>query len=530
MVYVAKIKKKIALIEILLIILLPIIFGSLLFVTPYFGDLNLIDEGQFAAWANHMLHGKLMYRDMYISYGPLFAYPVFLVFKLFGPSAFMVRLIFLTISTILGAFMVWLVVKELRISRVIKFIILLSILIMPGINIRLGLVFLEIFFLIKSYSSKRLLWDFFLGVFGVVTFLISEDTGIYSFGIIFLYYVCLLTFSSNLQQAVKKILFALSGILLSVSLFVFWAGKEGWLTSYFLVTKDVLLSFSGVNLPNGQKFPNPLDLYPRNFQALTWIKFLLSQSVLLYWQLLFYIGSTLYLALRFILRKFDRNDLIIGLLCLYGIFLYALLIGRMGTFFFTFSPIILIAGIYVNKLLKLQRKSNSKSKILSKIVILVFILSLLRVLLIFRPHYLKILNLPGALVETNSIPRLGHVSVSPAQKSYILSVQKFVNENTSSSDYVLFLADEPMMYMFVDRLNPTRFDLPFVANTIDKRLEVLQDIRAKKPKYIFENTKAWAVDGINNRQRLPELSNYIDNNYFRKTTIAGSVIVYERKT
>lgn len=530
MVYMDKIKNKTTLIEIILIILFPIFFGSLLFITPFFGDLNFIDEGQFAAWANHMLHGKLMYKDMYISYGPLFVYPIFLAFKVFGSLAFLVRLIFGTISSILGALMVWLVVKEIKISRVIKFIIILSILIMPGINIRIGLAFLEIFFLIKSYSSKNFLWDFLLGAFSIVTFLISEDAGIFSFGIIFLYYVYLLTFSASFHQAIKKMFTAFSGMSLVALLFFFWAGKEGWLLSYFQVTKDVLVSFSGMNLPNGQKFPNPLNLFPHNFYVTPWIKFIVSQGMLLYWQLLFYMASVLYICFKFVVRKFDRNDFIIGLLSLYGIFLYALLIGRMGTFFFAFSPVIVIAGFFTNKLLSLQKKDSLfPGKILSRIIIVVFILSLLRCFLIFRPYYSKISKLPKAIFETNSISRLGHLSVSSTQQTYIQSIQKFVGKNTNSSDYVYFLADEPMMYMFVDRLNPTRFDLPFVANTIDKRLEVLQSIKDKKPKYIFENTKAWAVDGINNRSRLPEVSNYIDSHYFRKTTINDEVIVYERR-
>jgi hypothetical protein len=202
----------------------------------------------------------------------------------------------------------------------------------------------------------------------------------------------------------------------------------------------------------------------------------------------------------------------------------------MGTFFFTFSPIIVIAGFFSNKLLSLQKKGSVfESRILSRTIIIIFILSLLRSFLIFRPYYSKIIELPKVFFETNTVLRLGHISISNTQKNYIQSVQKFIRENTVSSDYVFFLTDEPMMYMFVDRLNPTRFDLPFVGNTMDKRLEILQSLKNKKPKYIIEDTKAWAVDGINNRQRLPEVSSYINSNYFRRTIIGDGVVVYERR-
>jgi hypothetical protein len=83
-----------------------------------------------------------------------------------------------------------------------------------------------------------------------------------------------------------------------------------------------------------------------------------------------------------------------------------------------------------------------------------------------------------------------------------------------------------MMYLLVNRSNPTRYDLPFIANTLEKRLEVLSSLERTRPKYIFENTLAWAVDGVDNRTRLPEVYAFIKQHY-RVIGYIDSYRVYE---
>lgn len=74
--------------EIIFFAILGFFIGSAETLSPFYGNINVIDEGQFAAWANFMLHGKLMFKDMYIVYGPLYVYPLYLLFKFFSPSFF----------------------------------------------------------------------------------------------------------------------------------------------------------------------------------------------------------------------------------------------------------------------------------------------------------------------------------------------------------------------------------------------------------------------------------------------------------
>src|SRR5689334_9248614 len=86
--------------------------GSVGFISPILGDINLIDEGQFGAWIAHMLHGKLLYKDIYAAYGPLYIYPLYLLSKIFGQSAYLIRVVYIVVNTYLSLIIVWLVLKK----------------------------------------------------------------------------------------------------------------------------------------------------------------------------------------------------------------------------------------------------------------------------------------------------------------------------------------------------------------------------------------------------------------------------------
>ena len=126
----------------------------------------------------------------------------------------------------------------------------------------------------------------------------------------------------------------------------------------------------------------------------------------------------------------------------------------------------------------------------------------------------------------NTPKRIGNINVSDAQLTQIVKIQNFTSKNTKQSQPVFFYSDVPGMYMLVDRVNPTRYDLPFIASTKNKRYEMLQDFIDVKPAFIFEDTSRWAVDGVNNRQRLPEIALFINKNYKKIGTI-DSTIIYQ---
>jgi hypothetical protein len=144
--------------------------------------------------------------------------------------------------------------------------------------------------------------------------------------------------------------------------------------------------------------------------------------------------------------------------------------------------------------------------------------------MIYRQQYIRFFH-RQEISNVRELPRVGFMHISKDQERKIQTMQRFISQNTTERDYVFFLSDMPMMYMLVARKNPSRFDLPFIAHTKEKRLEILNSFIMHPPKYIIEDVQAWKVDGVGNRQRLPEIDSFIKNTY-KPCNYSGTVIFF----
>ena len=216
---------------------------------------------------------------------------------------------------------------------------------------------------------------------------------------------------------------------------------------------------------------------------------------------------------------------------LYGVLMYTILLSRngIGHFFFTLSPLIILIVYFIDKALRIvkQKKSKRIEKSVALIGVLAISLFVLRLLAINRPEIIKKFTFPFSvsLFKQNPV-RFGPMSVSSVQEQQLSIIQNYILQQTTEKDNIFLFSNEPVVYMLVDRINPTRYDLPFVANPLEKRLELIFDLTRNPPRYIIENQKSWAVDGVSNRQRLPEVYEYLEKQY-HKTAVIGNYIVYE---
>src|SRR5262245_11567482 len=100
-----------------------------------------------------MLHGEQPYKDNYIQYGPLMIYPVFLLFKLFGETFFVLRL-WMIFCVFLGYAAALYAIKKLNLPSAPYYICAISLMIVPGVNIRQWIGVLAIIFFIESFHKK----------------------------------------------------------------------------------------------------------------------------------------------------------------------------------------------------------------------------------------------------------------------------------------------------------------------------------------------------------------------------------------
>lgn len=512
--------KKVIFIELIGIVILSFIFGVGL-GNIFVGNLNLLDEGQFASWGFQMLQGKKMFSELFIMYGPLYVYPLYVFFKVFGVSFFAIRFIYF-IESLIGIVAVYLICINLDFKRLTRLLIVLFLVLLPAMQIRQAAALITVLLLYVSIEKKNKLWSFAAGLASVATFLISPEVGIFLTIAVLVYYI------SFLESIVRggKLKSYLLGVLAAILFFIFWAGSQGWFNFYIRDSLEVLKNFSGINSPLGKNFPNILILVPRQSNLFSFLKFIFSPEALLYWGILFLIIGFIHFAARFILRKLTLLDKKIMPIYVLSLFSYLTVVGRasVNNIYFVL-PFALIVGGYLVEIVITDFKPWNKNithKIIPTIVIAIILMIPIRLLTINRENLIGNLTILFKYENFVPISKKDILRISPSQKKYFDSVLNYVDARTTRDDTVFILQDEPGLYVIVNRLNATRFDLPYFANSENLRLEVLYEIKQKRPKIIVWSPKAWSVDEISNWQRLPEVVSYINKNY-RSVKVDGII-------
>ncbi|MDP3941905.1 MAG: hypothetical protein Q8Q49_06380 [bacterium] len=516
------------LIEVFCIFFFLFFIGSGIVSSPIYGDINVIDEGQFGAWVSHMLRGEHLYKDTYAAYGPLYIYPSYVLSKLFGPSLFLIRIVYIVCSVFFALVIVRLLMHTLRIRYPLQIFTVLLLLIIPGVGMRQGIGLLTILLCFIAVKGMRFRWFIAAGLSLGCSFLISTEIGIFSTVICgLLFFIELIAAKKPLIILRRFALFIFSLVFL-LSLFFHWADREGWFFYYFSSTLDDLVTYSGINLPIGKNFPNALVLIPQSWSIIKWVKYIVSKELLLYWIYFFYIITFCFLFIRTVLRKAKGDDLLIFLISLYGLLLSMILIGRSGHFSFTLAPVFIIVAFFLNQLMPLLSHGRSRyEKFFMIFFTAILILFSVRIASIYYPHFPKVLLLPSAIMSDKNNPKyVGPIFISAPQAKSFFTIQNFIEKNTLPTDAVFFIGNEPVMYLIVNRSNPARFDIPEVASIKEKRLEIVNNLTRDKTKYIIDDSQAWSADEVSNWQRLPEVRSYILKNYTPRRL--ENFTIYER--
>ncbi len=522
-------KKVVLLLELTSFCLLALIIGSQN-LSPFYGDLNLIDEGQFGAWINQMLHGKLMFKDIYITYGPLYVYPLFLLSKFLTPTAFLLRF-YLSIGVILGIIILNFLMLDLKIKTIPRYIFNFLIIFLPILTLRQSLSFVAIYLLFISYSKQSYLFSFLGGLAVTTTFLVSPELGIIT-GILYLIYLILeLYFENNKLISFKIFGYSLIGIFISFFIFFIWSYHESWFFSFIYTTKQIFVDFSGANAPNGKNLPNLINLFPQPTNFLNLLRFTLSKNLFIYLSLAINLYIFLILVVKLMLGKFLTDDKKLFIICLFSFSFLYLFISRpdIGHLFFGLSPLLLILIYYLNKsLIKIKDKSQ-KHKLLYGIIAFSILLIFTRLLYMNNPQIRKALYLPTVVFEnhSNNARHVGPISISEEQNKYLVDLQTYFNKNSTQEDEIFIFSNLPMLYLILDRQNATSFSLPYLANVKSSRGKLLSELMINKPKFIIFDPTVYEVDEIGNVIRLPEVKKYIDENYKLETKI-NTAYIYKR--
>src|ERR1700691_5822605 len=129
-------QKIIILIELIFILLFLFTIGSGNVVSPIYGDINVLDEGQFGAWLSHLFAGGYLYKDTYAAYGPLYIYPLYILARIFSPTVFLIRIVYIVIDVFLAVITVQVILREMKIPYFLQIFCIVLLLIVPALSMR----------------------------------------------------------------------------------------------------------------------------------------------------------------------------------------------------------------------------------------------------------------------------------------------------------------------------------------------------------------------------------------------------------
>jgi hypothetical protein len=126
--------------------------------------------------------------------------------------------------------------------------------------------------------------------------------------------------------------------------------------------------------------------------------------------------------------------------------------------------------------------------------------------------------------EPLNLPRGGGVLVPRPAAAQLRALVTFTSNNSADQDYVLDLSNEPALYFFLRRRNPTRFyQVPLMAPF---QSEVLRSLTEHPPRFVVLSSGTWLdrIDRIPNADRIPDVWRWVSARYPRRVAVANVTI------
>lgn len=468
--------------------------------SAFFGDINFIDEGQFAAWVGHMLQGQIIYKDFYVQYGPLMIYPIYFLMKLFGVSFFYIRF-----WSLFGAFLGYIIgiytLNRLGIKNTWFWISAVSLLIIPGIHIRQWIGILVLLLLMIYVEKKNFILGLFTGLVVALALFQSVEIGIFTLIVVCLYSYFKLVNSKKIIDSIKLLYPIYLCLIISIMLFFLLFHSQGWLKEYISTTVGFASSISGMDLPNGQGLPFVFQNTASHFSVLSLAKDIISKNMLFFWSFGILSVMLSVLFIRITLKQKRNEDIFALLITIFSLLIYISIIGRSGHYITVF-PFVVVLGAYMCKALLASKKLYTLS-------LLLFALFIVRHVAIYRFSIIPNFNEKGKVTLARTYP----LKMDSGDAKDISSLKEYLDTNSKKIESIYVLNNVPALYFLLERANATKFDLPLLAGTVDKRMQVVNELINNKPSYIIEDEKAWSVDGIGDSKRMPEVFGYVHSNY-----------------
>ncbi|MCJ7541380.1 MAG: hypothetical protein MUO88_17155, partial [Desulfobacterales bacterium] len=505
------------------------------------GEWPLLGEnGSILAWVQSIFSGGIYGRDFYCLYGPLMIYPLVWAMKLFGVAVSISRYYTYVLHLLGYVIIISFLYRCLKLKSVFVICALLYLIVFfptavlsPNFsNLRVAVGVLSILLCHLYFENEK---KHVLPVIGFVlgfSLFFSQEVGVCTLISIGFVFAVKGAVKRNLKQFVSEIGFIFAGLLIPVVPLLLYFYQNGALLNLF----DCLYGYPRLVTYGFGAFPFP------DFRAFIAAP-LKSVAFDNYWIIFVYIPSAFCICRSFFLRFKSPDHLLKLLLLIFGVFLFRAALGRTGLerAQYVSPPAFLLLFIFLDRaVLRALTKGIKIERILSLIsaTAIAFLF-----LLLFSYSIILNMNLRDLKNELSNIHR--KISISPSGYSIpglargniyfdrntaaaIFKINEFLDKHTSPGEYVYFFPNEAAYYFLFNRNNPTRFALSYMAITRDHRLELINDLEKKQPRYVVYSRKTWRIDDIPETIQVPEVYGYIMKKYKTVVDFGGVISIMER--
>ena len=552
-------------------ILIPLFIYLLIYNSNINGGIDMFHEGERLAPLNEMLHGGVVFRDVYVQHG-LFqnAYLAWFGSKIFEPTLMGVR----TMERVLGPLgYIALYLLGLQVFRGRFLTAFICFLIASGTNFSvsprhsLGLLsFACVVHYLTSHRDKGLFlpwqrnwsekpiwilhlfrfgWKLILaGIFTSLAFWYSTEVGLYTLGAIGLF-LTIYSLQRRIQLHLRPLPLVgycfglILGFLPVATYFLTHGALDDAIWNSYIQCKYQIATW-------GKEFPS-LSGTLSILSEEGWQAFFLSEGFRWYLPICVFVCVAAYLTyLRLCRTNVPPDDAMkLLLLLLGGIAYFRTALGRSDGGHLNYGATFLwllclfpldrgISGIF-NKLfggeigeslrtrLALLRDKARWQRALKAAWILIptamciwYVGAVHNPLNGFSNKWDRMLaNQFKQSIATEELERAGNVDLPDDQVEQIQKVVAYIQENTAPDENIFDFTSQGAYFFFANRPSVTRFHMVSYAATPGMQREVISVLESDQTRLVIFKTGGWfdSVDGIPVEERHPLIAKYLEDNY-----------------
>ena len=530
------------------------------------GVIDPLEVSHYLSAANGMFEGKIPFADFLMFFGPLQIYSIVIAMLLFGKTMLVLKMFFY-VNYILSFLAIYLLAIKLYRNRFFAYLISLVCVIevshpywATGYDYgRIGLGIIVLFLLIKFIKKEKMKMLLWAGVVSGIVLSYTSDIGVFSItsSLAFIFSYTASKKLCNLKDSAKFffrcISYYITGILLIEIPFFLFLFSQGALSPYLKTTFYIMPKY------HIQVWRQPIPPFPYELIGDPFL-LLRSSAFKAYLPALIYLIVCFYLLYSFFKKRWNKEQVIISLLFVYGVLVYKVSFRAIITgpqFIVSLPPLILLMGIFFEKAFNvLIRNSYAVNTMISrsKIILATLILFISATYFIGSPkkyygtltrwikyqtykrYYCATAIGPALFNEEDfakpRIERAGDIMVPKQQADDMEGVAAYLKNNTRKNEEVLAFPEDSFYNFLAERPAFSRFYVAGLAWTTPQwRAEILSELIKKPPKIILcsrrISTLAWSIG--RSTEILPLVVEFIHNNYHIVKKI-NDVIIYEKNS